>query len=161
MNNLSEASRVFIEIVQNEIEQSQRLLDLLRTEYTLLQKGSPQALQQLTEEKKQQLKQVETAVLNHNHFLKQQGYSPDREGTEAYLKQSGDNDRTEETWQRFISLLETCHKQNALNGGAVQLNQRHVNQTLDILKGIGQRDKTYGPGGESRPNTTSKSLGKA
>jgi flagellar biosynthesis/type III secretory pathway chaperone len=161
MNSSTEAPRLFVKIIQIEIEQSQRLLDMLVKEYDLLQKGSPQALQTLTEEKKQQLKHVETAVLNHNRFLEQQGLSPDREGTEAFIKQCADNESMTITWQRFITLLETCHKQNEINGGAVQLNRRHVNQTLDILKGISQKDKTYGPSGESKPNSTSKSLGKA
>jgi flagellar biosynthesis/type III secretory pathway chaperone len=161
MNNPSETSKVFIKIVEREIEQSQRLLDLLRSEYDLLQKGSAQALQGLTEEKKQQLKQVETAVLKHNRFLEQLGFSADRQGTEAFIRQSGEDERVVDAWHRFSSLLEACQKQNVINGGAVQLNQRHVTQTLDILKGISQREKTYGPSGESKPTSTSKSLGKA
>jgi flagella synthesis protein FlgN len=161
MNNPTEVSKVFVKIVENEIEQSQRLLDLLCTEYTLLQKDSPQALQKLTEEKKQQLKQVEAAVLDHNRFLKQLGFSADRQGTEAFIQQSGEDERVTDTWHRFTALLDACQKQNMINGGAVQLNQRHVTQTLDILKGISQQDKTYGRSGESKPASTSKSLGKA
>ncbi|MES9987992.1 MAG: flagellar protein FlgN [Candidatus Thiodiazotropha endolucinida] len=161
MSNPSEACSDFVEILHNEIEQSQRLLDLLRSEYTLLQKGSPQALQALITEKREQLKQVEAAVATHNRFLEQQGYGTDRQGTETYIQQCSNLESTSETWHRFITLLEACHKQNEINGGAVQLNQHHVSQTLDILKGISQRDKTYGPSGESKPNTTSKSLGKA
>ncbi|MEW8097084.1 MAG: flagellar protein FlgN [Candidatus Thiodiazotropha endolucinida] len=161
MNNPSEACSAFVEILHNEIEQSQRLLDLLRTEYTLLQKGSPQALQALITEKREQLKQVDAAVAAHNRFLEQQGYGTDRQGTETYIQQCSNLESTSETWHRFITLLEACHKQNEINGGAVQLNQRHVTQTLDILKGVSQRDKTYGPSGESNPNSTSKSLGKA
>jgi flagellar biosynthesis/type III secretory pathway chaperone len=161
MNNPTEVDKVFVKVVENEIEQSQRLLDLLKSEYTLLQKESPQALQKLTEEKKQQLKQVETAALNHNRFLKQLGFSADRTGTEAFIQQFGNNELVTDTWYRFISVLEACQKQNQINGGAVQLNQRHVTQTLDILKGISQQDKTYGRSGESKPTSTSKSLGKA
>jgi flagellar biosynthesis/type III secretory pathway chaperone len=161
MNSLTEARGFFVKIVQIEIEQSQRLLDLLRKEYQLLQKGTPQALQALTEEKKQQLKHVESAVLNHNRFLQQQGLSADRQGTEAFINQHGEHERMTEIWQQFTSLLEACQKQNEINGGAVQLNRRHVTQTLDILKNISQKDKTYGPTGESKPNTPSKSLGKA
>jgi flagellar biosynthesis/type III secretory pathway chaperone len=152
---------MFVKIVENEIEQSQRLLDLLHAEYTLLQKESPQALQKLTEEKKQQLKQVEAAVLNHNRFLEQQELSTDRKGTEAFIEKAGKDQLMVDTWHRFTSLLEACQKQNEINGGAVQLNQRHVTQTLDILKGISQQDKTYGRSGESKPTSTSKSLGKA
>jgi flagellar biosynthesis/type III secretory pathway chaperone len=161
MNNPTEVDKVFVKIVEKEIEQSQRLLGLLKSEYTALQKESPQALQKLTEEKKQQLKQVETAALNHNRFLKQLGFTADRKGSEAFIQQSGNKELVTDTWHRFISVLEACQKQNQINGGTVQLNQRHVTQTLDILKGISQQDKTYGRSGESKPTSTSKSLGKA
>jgi flagellar biosynthesis/type III secretory pathway chaperone len=161
MNTPSETTNAFVKIVEQEIEQSQQLLELLRAEYALLQKGSPQALQGLTEEKKQRLKEVETTVLKHNRFLEQQGFSADRQGTEAFIQQSGENQLVVDAWHRFTSLLDACQKQNVINGGAVQLNQRHVTQTLDILKGISQREKTYGPSGESKPTSTSKSLGKA
>lgn len=161
MNYSSEAAEAFIKILDNEIEQSQRLLELLRVEHDLLQKGSPQQLQDQLEQKKQQLTQVEAAVLTHNRFIEQQGLVADKQGTETFIQQCSENQRVTATWQRFTSLLEACHKQNELNGGAVQLNQRHVTQSLDILRGISQSDKTYGASGESKPNSTSKSLGKA
>ncbi len=161
MNQTTQAASAFLGILDSEIEQAGRLLELLRTEYSLLQKGSPQALQDLLEEKTQQLKRVEAAVAAHNHFLEQHGMSTDRQGTESLIQQSSDEEHLSQTWQRFSELLEECHKQNVVNGGAITLNQRHVTQTLDILRGLGQRDKTYGPSGETKPNSTSKSLGKA
>lgn len=161
MNHSTEALKAFLGILQNEIEQAQQLLDLLRKEYALLQKGSAENLQDLLEQKKQQLKKVEAAVATHNHFLEQQGLSVDRRGTETYIQGCIDNEPLNQAWQQFSLLLQACHKQNETNGGAVQLNQRHVTQTLDILRGLSQGDKTYGPSGESKPNTTSKSLGKA
>jgi flagellar biosynthesis/type III secretory pathway chaperone len=161
MNTSIEAASAFRGILESEIEQAQRLLDLLRAENSLLQKGSPQALQELLVEKTQQLKLVESAVAAHNRFLEQQGMSVDRQGTENLIRQSGDGETLDRIWQRFSKLLEDCHKQNEINGGAIKLNQRHVTQAIDILRGLGQRDKTYGPSGETKPNSTSKSLGKA
>ncbi|MCU7907059.1 MAG: flagellar protein FlgN [Candidatus Thiodiazotropha sp. (ex Epidulcina cf. delphinae)] len=161
MHDSTEAQATFSRILDSEIEQTQHLLDLLRKEYELLQSASSQSLQDLIGKKKLQLETVESSVTAHNRFLDQQGFSSDRRGTEAFLQACGNNARPAEKWHRLVSLLEACHKQNEINGGAVQLNQRHVTQALDILRGISERDKTYGPSGESKPTTTSKSLGKA
>ncbi|MCU7920182.1 MAG: flagellar protein FlgN [Candidatus Thiodiazotropha sp. (ex Dulcina madagascariensis)] len=161
MHHSTEVEAAFSRILDIEIEQTQRLLDLLSREYELLQTSSPQSLQELLDKKKRQLETVETSVTAHNRFLEQQGFSSDRQGTEAFLQTCGDSAQPVEKWRRLITLLEACRKQNETNGGAVQLNQRHVTQALDILRGISERDKTYGPSGESKPTTTSKSLGKA
>ncbi|MES9992984.1 MAG: flagellar protein FlgN [Candidatus Thiodiazotropha sp.] len=161
MNYSTEARSAFLTILKNEIEQAQQLHDLLGKEYSLLQQDSPEGLQDLLEAKKKLLKQVETAVASHNRFLQQQGLTIDRQGTETFITGCSDKQPLDQAWNQFTALLESCHSQNEINGGALQLNQRHVTQRLDILKGLSQGDKTYGRGGESKPNTTSKSLGKA
>ncbi|PVV13345.1 MAG: hypothetical protein B6D72_05820 [gamma proteobacterium symbiont of Ctena orbiculata] len=161
MNYSREASSAFHSILTNEIAQAQQLHDLLGKENSLLQKGSPQALQDLLEEKKTLLQRVESAVATHNRFLEQQGLSIDRQGTESFIQGCANGEVLHQAWEHFTALLESCHRQNEVNGGAVQLNQRHVTQTLEILKGISHGDKTYGRGGEAKPNATSKSLGKA
>ncbi|MCU7893432.1 MAG: flagellar protein FlgN [Candidatus Thiodiazotropha sp. (ex Ustalcina ferruginea)] len=161
MNHSAETQQTFFQILKTETVQTQSLLDLLRMEYEMLQSSSSQALQDLLEKKKQQLISVETVVTTHNQFLEQQGLSIDKQGTDTFLHQCNDNEQLLDMWHRLTSLLEACRSQNEINGGAVQLNQRHVSQALDILRGISERDKTYGPSGESRPNSTSKSLGKA
>ncbi|PUB77876.1 MAG: hypothetical protein DBP03_02895 [gamma proteobacterium symbiont of Ctena orbiculata] len=161
MNHSSEAAAAFHDILTNEIAQAQQLHDLLRKENALLQKGSPQALQDLSEEKKTLLQRVEAAVASHHRFLERQGFGIDRQGTEAFIQGCANGEALQQAWVHFTTLLESCRRQNEVNGGAVQLNQRHVSQTLEILKGLSQGDKTYGRGGEAKPNATSKSLGKA
>jgi len=161
MNHSAETQQHFYKILKAETEQTQALLDLLRMEYELLQSGSSQALLDLLEKKKQQLTSVKSVVTIHNQFLEQRGLSIDKQGTDTFLQQCNDNAQLLDMWNQLTALLEDCRSQNEINGGAVHLNQRHVSQALDILRGISERDKTYGRSGESKPNSTSKSLGKA
>ncbi|MES9833216.1 MAG: flagellar protein FlgN [Candidatus Thiodiazotropha sp. DIVDIV] len=161
MQNTTQHQETFSKIVNNEIEQAQNLLELLQRELELLKAPPSKALEELTELKKQLLIQVEQSVTQHNQLLISQGYSSDRKGTEAFIQQCPNSDQLNEHWNQFSSLLEACQKQNEINGGAVQLNQHQVAQALDVLRGFANSDKTYGPAGESRPTTSSKSLGKA
>ncbi|MCG7992413.1 MAG: flagellar protein FlgN [Candidatus Thiodiazotropha lotti] len=151
----------FVRIVQTETELTQQLLNLLRQEFELLKSPPSKKLEELLAQKQQQLHQIEQSAIQHNQLLASLGFTPDRKGTEAFIQQSPDNAQLQEQWNKFTSLLEACQKQNEINGGAVQLNQHQVAHALDVLRGFANSDKTYGPGGESRPTSSSKSLGKA
>jgi flagellar biosynthesis/type III secretory pathway chaperone len=151
----------FVQILHNETDLSQQLLNLLRQEYELLKSPPSDKLQELLQQKQHKLQQIEQSVQQHNQLMSSLGYSQDRKGTEDFIQQCPDREQLQTHWSQFTSLLEQCQKQNVINGGAVQLNQHQVAHALDVLRGFANSDKTYGPGGESRPTNSSKSLGKA
>lgn len=150
-----------LHILQQEKEQTRLLLDLLEQEFQLLKSNPGKALEELLARKRQQLKQVEQSTSAHHRFLQQQGLASNRGGTERYLEQCRDNPSLQAAWGDYLELLQACRKQNETNGGAVALNQRQVNQALNLLLGLGEGNKTYGRSGESRPSRPSSTLGKA
>jgi len=160
MDTSPEAQSALIRILSHEVEQTQRLLELLLREYQLLQSSPGKALEELLDEKRLQLEAMETSVGEQQRFLRQQDLPCDRKGTLDYLEACG-NPHLTEIWQGLESLLRKCQKQNRINGGAVTLNQRQTKQMLEILLGLGEGNKTYGPSGESRPVNSPNSLGKA
>jgi flagellar biosynthesis/type III secretory pathway chaperone len=161
MISTTDLQNAFSHILSDEIEQTQRLLKLLHREYELLKSPPSEKLQTLLDEKKKQLEQVEASVIKHNQLLEQHALSADRTGTEQLLTKCKASPQLTDQWHAFSQLLLKCQKQNEINGGAVRLNQHQVGQALDILKGIALGDKTYGPSGETKPNSPTKTLGKA
>jgi len=160
MDSSPESQSALLRILSHEIEQAQRLLELLQREYQLLQSAPGKLLEELLAEKRLRLETVEASVGEHHRFLQHHGLACDRRGTLDFIDACGNPGLTE-TWQRFDSLLRECQKQNQINGGAVTLNQRQTKQMLDILFGLGEGNKTYGPSGESRSANRPNSLGKA
>jgi len=160
-DNRPETQDQLLRILDHESAQAQALLDLLEEEYRLLSRAPGDSLEALLNRKKQQLKQVEQSASAHHQFLRAQGLSADRRGTEAYLEACGDSPSLQAGWQRYLALIQQCQKQNEINGGAVAVNQRQVNQALNLLLGLGDGNKTYGRSGESQPARPSKTLGKA
>ncbi len=156
-----QAQTLFLGILGRELEQTRVLHELLQQEFQLLKSNPGKELEDLLAQKSAQLKQVEQCVSAHHRFLQQQGLPSDRQGTEHYIGQCPDNAGLSRAWQQQQELLQACSKQNEINGGAVALNQRQVNQALTLLLGLGDSQKTYGRSGESRPARPSKSLGKA
>jgi flagellar biosynthesis/type III secretory pathway chaperone len=161
MDNHPQSQIRFLQILNHESEQAQSLLDLLKREYELLKSNPGKELEELLAQKQRQLKTVEQSVLAHHRFLQQQDLSSDRRGTESYLEQCGDNPSLTQAWESYVALLQACHKQNEINGGAVTVNQRQVNQALNLLLSLGDGNKTYGRSGETQPNRPSNTLGKA
>ncbi len=161
LDTRAESQEQFLRILHQESEQAQTLLDLLEQEYALLNSAPGGSLEALLNRKKQQLQQVEQSASAHHRFLRAQGLSSDRRGTETYLTACGDNPSLAAAWQRYLALIQKCQQQNEINGGAVAANQRQVNQALNLLLGLGDGDKTYGRSGESQPGRPSKTLGKA
>ena len=151
----------FLRILSEEAEQAASLLQLLEQEFQLLNATPGDALKKLLEQKKAHLKTIEQTATAHHRFLKQQGLSGDRRGTESYLAACPDNTALPALWQRYLKLLQSCQNQNEINGGAVAVNQRQVNQALNLLLDLGDINKTYGRSGESLPSRPSKTLGKA
>lgn len=156
-----QAQALFLSILEQEVEQATRLLGLLQQEFELLKANPGKELESLLVQKGDQLKQVEQSVLAHHRFLQQQGLSSDRQGTEQYLGLCPDNTALTGAWEQHWDLLQACSRQNEINGGAVALNQRQVNQALTLLLGMGEGQKTYGRSGESHSARPSKILGKA
>jgi flagellar biosynthesis/type III secretory pathway chaperone len=161
MDDTPNTASHLLQILNQENEQAQKLLALLEHEYQLLKSNPGRELEEVLAQKKQLLKSVEQSVSAHHRFLQQQGLSRDRQGTERYLEQHRHDPSLTAAWERYLELLQACHKQNEINGGAVALNQRQVNQALNLLLGMGDGNKTYGRSGETRPNRPSSTLGKA
>lgn len=161
LDTSQEAQALFLGILQREAEQAGILHELLQQEFELLKSNPGKELQSLLTQKSEQLKLVEQSVTAHHRFLQSQGLSKDRQGTEHYIAQCSDNAALVGAWQQHQELLQACSKQNEINGGAVALNQRQVNQALTLLLGMGDSEKTYGRSGESKPARPSKTLGKA
>ncbi|MEJ2590466.1 MAG: flagellar protein FlgN [Candidatus Thiodiazotropha sp.] len=161
MNDAANTQTAFAAILDNGIGQAQALLALLEQEYQLLLSPPSKALETLLTEKQRLLKRVEQGVVAHNRFLQQQGLSADRHGTESYLDTLDDSRELQAAWNRYLDLAAACRRQNEINGGAVELNQRQVSQALNILLGVNDGNKTYGRSGQSRPTNASNSLGKA
>ncbi|RDH85229.1 MAG: flagellar protein FlgN [endosymbiont of Seepiophila jonesi] len=161
VNNPTSLQGEFTALLQSEIDESRRLLDILLREHKLLQGASSAPLEQLTAEKQQQMAVLETAVVKHNRLLLHLDLQPNREGSEQLLQQLPEAGSARQLWEEFEQLIETCQKQNDVNGDILSLNQRQVSQAIDILRGVTTGQKTYGPSGESRPDNHSNSFGKA
>ena len=148
-------------ILRLEIDEIQVLLELLMEEYQLLQNNSPEPLERLTETKQQQIGKLEAVVNRQNAFLHQQGLPPERQGIETYIQRLPSDTPIREQWIEFEQLLNACRKQNEINGGMLAQSRQQVTHALNLLRGVTEGQKTYGPSGAACSTQAAKSLGRA
>ncbi|KRT56304.1 flagellar protein FlgN [endosymbiont of Ridgeia piscesae] len=162
MDNHPKLRERFSRILQRESEATEQLLVLLKQEYALLKSTAPaEQLEALNQQKEQQIINVAQAVEAHNRLLRELGLNNNGEETRKLIEQLDGSGLLQQQWQTFLKQVDASQKQNGINGGLLTLSQRQAAQGLDILRGIGENQKSYGPSGESRSHSHSHSLGKA
>lgn len=152
---------LLLQTLLNGTREAGLLLELLDAEYRLLQGTDSEALEKLTQQKQQQIVNLEAAVARQDDFLEQRGLQAGREGMQAYLATFPSDSPVGPQWQAFTTKLTACRKQNEINGALLNQSRRQISHALELLRGICEADKTYGPSGEARSNQSANSLGKA
>lgn len=107
------------EQLAQQLEQVQLLLSLLEQEHEVLQKNSPDALNQITQQKNDLLLAIQTldqAIGKNPSFLQE--------------KAAGTHD---EQLAEIAQTLETCQKQNLVNGQIIQHSQLAVERMKTSL----------------------------
>lgn len=150
-----------VDLFHHGIQQTTRLLDVLKQEYQSLQHTDLQQIESITRQKQEILRDLDLFVEAQNSVLINMGYSTDRQGLECFLENLLSDTKHNQLWSDLQSLLMMCQKQNEINSGVIAISKRQTTNALDLLYGLSTASKTYGPTGESQSARDSNSLGKA
>ena len=159
--DLSSAATRLLALLDQEAEQASALLAALRDEHEALQQRVPSAIDSALESKTQRLKVFERTENERRRLLTTLQVPDNREAIGAYLaKQAEHGPALARQWSHLLAIAEQCHHQNQLNGALVEMQRRHVQRALDILRGTPE-NATYGPRGTTEPRSGSHTLAKA
>jgi Flagellar biosynthesis/type III secretory pathway chaperone len=65
----------------------------------------------------------------------------------------------ETSWQNIQSLAEDNKTLNHSNGAMIELNRRHVQRSLEVLRGqVGKETSTYGADGQAMKSKISRNI---
>lgn len=118
------------------VEAAQSLLDCLQREYTALTGQDPAAIEAIVREKHDRLSRLETAL--HRP-------APGTQTAPAGL----------------TALLAECERHNRINGNIIEVSRQHVQRALALVRGQNPEPALYGPQGDARHGTDSRSLARA
>ena len=146
-------------VLEHVTAEATRLLEVLQREHAALTGRDPAAVEQITNEKHQQLARLEEASRQQASALRSAGYVDDKVKVEGWIKQHHRN--LLPSWESLQNLLSRCQQQNQANGIVIETNRRHTQLALGVLLGKPQETQTYGAGGNTTHGGNSRSLAKA
>ena len=142
-------------LLSNGLKSTQKLLELLTAEFEQLkQKTDPTTLSNLATSKKEVVSQLEQFSKQLGQVLATEQLPLSQEGIMSYMaKAKAANINITASWQHWheiITLSKKCRSLNEQNGASIDLLSRHIQRSLQILRGKSQLTSTYGPDGSTR-----------
>ncbi|GEM_PF-2166468 len=160
MNALSPEGRQEAErLLEQELEATRRLLDLLDQENSALRARDAAALERIVPAKEALLKALDDRVDRHAQILRRLGLPQGRRGSECLARMAGE--AAIGLWHSLSEAAHRCREMNAVNGGLLSLAEVRVRHSLEVLRGRPDHAKTYGKGGQTRYSGHSHRIGEA
>ena len=147
--------------LEAELGCARTLLVTLEREYAALTGSDPEEIEQVTSRKQQHMVEMTALLAHRDHFLKQQGLSPGKAGTEELISHTSDDSVAARNWQALQKVASKLQRRNETNGGIIAMGQRHVKQALDIITGHTGESNTYGREGNQQARRSPQTLAKA
>ncbi|MEW5992785.1 MAG: flagellar protein FlgN [Candidatus Zixiibacteriota bacterium] len=134
--SLAAVCNVLGSVLREEQECASRLLAVLETEHAAIARRDTDALQQAVDEKQILLAQLETSHGRRLQLLQQEGIEAAPQGFEALLAQCAvGHKELNDLWVRTKAVLESCQRQNQINGAVLESSRRITHRALSILLG--------------------------
>ena len=134
---------------REEIEQAQRLLELLESEHHALCQCELAVLESLLGEKTQLLDELDRQRRQRSELLHASGLSADRAGLENLAARSADGEALLQAATELADLLDGCQGLNQRNGRLIQNGQTNVEGLLMVVRGKNDAAGLYNRLGQS------------
>lgn len=139
--SLTSVCNVLAGVLREEQECASRLLAVLETEHAAIARRDTDTLQQAVAEKQTLLAQLEASHGRRLQLLQQEGIAAAPQGFDALLAQcSVGHTELTDLWGRTKAVLESCQRQNQINGAVLESSRRITHRALSILLGGGQAE---------------------
>lgn len=136
--------------LSKQAEVAAQLLIILQGEYNALRVTDSSELETITEQKRAVVDDLDKLNQAWQGILRAQKVPMTKEGIQNTLATIDPQQRYKlsETFTRLGDTMMACQRQNTMNGAAITLRQQSIQDALDILRGSGPTQATYGPRGQ-------------
>lgn len=132
-------------LLRDELVAVGDLLQLLHREYAVLKARDLDGLEQIVRDKQVCAGDLLNRTGGRLAYLREQGFSADREGMAACLDTVPPVKRIDlqRLWAELQGLAEQVLAQNEINGAVIAASRNHVERALAVLGGRGSLDFLY------------------
>jgi flagellar biosynthesis/type III secretory pathway chaperone len=137
----------FEQLLQLDIDLSQKLLDILREERQALEARQYADFETLLGSKAQLVAGLEQNTNTRRHWLQNQGFTSE---AESLLSARTNASGVASLWEQAAELWRDCQKANQINEQVCRRTQVVVENVLDVLRGQHGQKATYNAQGQSQ-----------
>ena len=156
------SSDQLIELIQQLEHISGQLNSTLKKEHAVLKLKDSQQLLELSDEKKALVTHLENHTKTTHIFLRNMNINKGLYGFSdalSSLAPGGIKTLLEKAWSNIQALAEDNKKLNQINGSIIELNRRHTQRSLDVLRGqASTTTSTYGADGHAANSKVSRNI---
>lgn len=145
----------FNELLIRAVHEAGLLENALEQETAALSERQVDALNEAVANKLQIAQSLEQLTREQNQLLSDAGFDLNAEGLQAYLHVWDPQGLVRPQWQQLQVIMERCRQLNQVNGGAVALQQRQVQQAIHALRGADNSTELYDPCGRAVASSAS------
>jgi flagellar biosynthesis/type III secretory pathway chaperone len=145
-----ETVALFRRLLEQQIACAEGLCQALAREGTALGSGTPEHVEEAATAKQELLAQMEQRLAAYEGFLAARRLPSGRRGSELFLAQLPAKAPERALWERLRELARQCREQNEVNGSLVAMCRTRAERALELLRGPGERLRTYGRAGTTR-----------
>lgn len=150
-----------LELLEQDINISQQLLQMLEQEFAALNERQLEQLQQLLDKKQPLLIQLNQNAGMRSTIMRKHGVSADRQGFEQLAGQSAIGEQLQHSHNTLNDLIERCQNANMRNGRLIRANQTSVNSALNVIRGGNNEPSLYDKSGSTGHQGTQRTFTKA
>jgi flagellar biosynthesis protein FlgN len=151
-----------IVLIQTLESLSSQLNDTLTQEQASLSSNDSQQLLALSKDKKALVSNLEKQTKTTHVFLINMSIKQGLYGLSDFfsqIKPSLEKTSLHDAWLNIQALSEENKKINNANGSIIELNRRHTQRSLDVLRGqTSTTNSTYGSDGQAMKTKTSQNI---
>ena len=156
------ATEQLVELIRKLENISSELNSVLKQEQAILKSQDSKQLMTLSKEKKTLVSELEKHTKTTHIFLNNMKINKGLYGLSSFiskLKPSDSKELFSTLWSSIETLSEGNKKLNAINGSIIELNRRHTQRCLDVLRGqVGTSTATYGSNGQTMKSKISRNI---
>ena len=136
-------------LVEQELEQVERFLLVLKKEQDALRVGDIEPVSDINQEKTSLADSLARLGEARRVLLAQVGAEGDRKGTSQWIDEFAPATPLAYTWSRLLAVANEARQVNSLNGQLISMRLAHASQALEVLTHSAQRPTLYGPDGQT------------
>lgn len=149
-----------LQVIEHDCQLANQLKTILQEEKTLLEQRQYNAHSELVQTKTQRLIALEDADQKRRQLLAEMGFSADRDGFEAFLKNvpASWQERFRQHWDQLSDTMNTCGRLNRVNGKILAHAQHSMERLMTIIKGTVNQVAVYQANGRKSSNAGHRML---